>query len=105
MEQQTTNDKSKKRNSFFAKTNRIRLNLFSLAKNEIDEKKKSKNDCFSFNPKNFQFQDQIQNNLIKQAIDKKISLDTQKSSNVSSDIDEEENSSDLSSDEDEKADI
>ena len=82
-----------KRKSEFSKTNRIRLDLFSFEKNEVVEK--NKNNCFSFSNKLLENEKQKKFE-IKQPIIKQISLNNQKNSNNSLEINEE-NSSDMSS--------
>ena len=84
-----------KRKSEFSKTNRIRLALFSFEKKEINDK----NNCFSFSNKSF-VEEKIKKNETKPII-KQISIQSQKTSNNSFNIDEEENSSDMSWDEEE----
>ena len=85
-----------KRKSEFKKTNKIKNELFSFAQNEINEKKKIANEPFSFL---FQtINEKSEPNIVlkhNNIIEKKLSND---SSFYSSD---EENSSDLSCDEEE----
>ena len=96
-----------KRRSEFSRTNRIRLDLFSFAKNEIDEKKKGANDSFSFSNKAFEEKNEIQEKeqpkRQSKFITKKISLESQKTANDSSDLsDMEEESSEMSCEEEEE---
>ncbi len=86
-----------KRESDFAKTNKIKNKLFCFAQDEINEKKKIANEPFSFssqtvygenNKKEEQNLDLKNNNIIVKKI-----------LNDSSCVSEEENSSDLSCDE------
>ena len=91
-----------KRNSEFSKMNRIRLELFSFAQNEIKEKKKLVNDNnFSFSNKLIEEKKDKQNQKeIHQEPLKHNIIKNNKNSNDSSDItDEEENSSDISCEE------
>jgi len=89
-----------KRESDFAKTNKIKNELFSFAQHEINEKKKISNEIFSFSSQNVNGENnkklgpnlELKNNNI---IEKKIS------NNSSFDSRDEENSSDLSCDEEE----
>jgi len=92
--------KCSKRKSEIARTNKIKSELFSLTQNEINEKKKVTNEPFSFssllvNVKNHKKQE----SNIKL---KNINFDEKKISNDSScDSSHEDNSSDLSCDEEE----
>ena len=88
-----------KRKSEFSKTNRIRLDLFSFEKNEINDK----NNGFSFSNKSF-VEEKIKKIETKPII-KQISIQSQKTSNNSFDIAEEENSSDMSSGEENSSDM
>ncbi len=91
-----------KRHSEFSKMNRIRLELFSFAQNEINEKKKLVNDKnFSFSNKLMEEKKENQNQkeIHREPLKNKI-IKNNKISNDSSDItDEEENSSDISCEE------
>mgnify|MGYP006873158655 CR=1 FL=1 len=91
-----------KRKSEFDKNNKIRLQLLSFAQSEINEKKKSiignfsfSSDLFKKNMEEAQNTTKLEKKEIKPII-KQISLASQKTLNDSSDISEEENSSDLS---------
>lgn len=92
-----------KRSSEFFKANRIRLDLFSFAKNEINEHKKDSN-CFSFSNK-IEVPNEILEKEIRREetklITKQISISSQKTLNDTfSDIDDsEEDSSDMSCEE------
>ena len=106
MKVSSQNRKNLKRNSEFQKTNRIRLDLFSFAKNEINEKKeKERNTGFSFSNKIFdEKNEESQKDLKKdqtKSIIKAISLNSQKTSNDSFSEMSEEDSSEISCDEDE----
>ena len=99
MEQKSNKEKSKciKRNSAIHKANRIKNELFSLAQNEINEKKKIVNELFSFS--SFAVNDgnkkKIENNIDL----KKNNVEDKKISNDSScDNSDLENSSDISCD-------
>ena len=99
MEQKSNKEKSKciKRNSAIHKANRIKNELFSLAQNEINEKKKVVNELFSFS--SFAVNDgnkkKIENNIDL----KKNNVEDKKISNDSScDNSDLENSSDISCD-------
>ena len=103
---QNLNKNFLKRRSEFSRTNRIRLDLFSFAKNEINEKKKGANDRFYFS--NRAFEEKKEKKEIQEKkreskfITKKISLESQKTSNDSSDLsDMEEDSSEMSCEEEE----
>ena len=91
-----------KRHSEFSKMSRIRLELFSFAQNEINEKKKLVNDKnFSFSNKLIEEKKDKQNQkeIHREHLKKNI-IKNNKISNDSSEItDEEENSSDISCDE------
>ena len=95
-----------KRKSEFSRTNRIRLDLFSFAKKEINEKKKERNDSFSFSNRTLEGENKIPEEQPKKReskfITKKISLESEKAANDSSDLsDMEEDSSEMSSIEEE----
>ena len=99
-----------KRNSEFAKTNRIRLELFSFEKSEIKEKQKQENELFSFSTKIDD--DKTESKIVEleknetKFINKQISLHSKKTSNdsFSSDMDDSdsEESSQMSCDEEEE---
>ena len=99
-----------KRNSEFAKTNRIRLELFSFEKSEIKEKQKQENELFSFSTKIDD--DKTETKIVElekiesKFITKQISLDSKKTSNnsFSSDMDDSDSddSSEMSCDEEEE---
>lgn len=98
-----TEDKTKnlklKRNSEFSKTNRIRLELFSFEKNEINERQK--NDSFSFTTMKVEEKKEpkgVEEEKVKSKfINKHISLDSKKTSDDSLDSsDIEDESSDMS---------
>ena len=106
MKVSSQNRKNLKRNSEFQKTNRIRLDLFSFAKNEINEKKeKERSTGFSFSNKIFdEKNEELEKDLKKdqtKSIIKAISLNSQKTSNDSFSEMSEEDSSEISCDEDE----
>ena len=106
MKVSSQNRKNLKRNSEFQKTNRIRLDLFSFAKNEINEKKeKERNTGFSFSNKIFHEKNEESEKDLKKdktkSIIKAISLNSQKTSNDSFSEMSEEDSSEISCDEDE----
>ena len=89
--------KNIKRKSEFSRATKIRLDLFSFAKNEIDEKKKTHNDSFSFSNQSFEMPKEKKNSTF---ISKAISLNTQKTANDSFNIiSDEDDSSELSCDE------
>ena len=103
----SSEDKNKiskiKRNSEFSQTNRIRLDLFSFEKNEINEKKKQENDPFSFSSRIFDEKTETKkdelNKVEPKLINKQISLDSKKTSDdsFSSDMDDsDEESSEMS---------
>lgn len=103
----SSEDKNKiskiKRNSEFSKTNRIRLDLFSFEKNEINEKKKQENDPFSFSSRIFDEKTETKKDELDKVepklINKQISLDSKKTSDdsFSSDMDDsDEESSEMS---------
>lgn len=98
---QTNKNNFLKRRSELDRTNRIRLELFSLAKNEINEKKKVVNSIFSFSTNSIKPKDENQNIKDSNLITKQISLESKNTLNDSSEINEEENSSDISCDEEE----
>ena len=80
-----------KRKSEFSRTNRIRLDLFSFAKNEINEKRKETNDCFSFRCNTIDQKEQnSENKEINKELNKKISLDSKKTTNNSFNASESE---------------
>ena len=92
-----------KRNSEFSKMNRIRLDLFSFEKKEINEKQKKENDHFSFSIRIFDENKETEKDKLEKVepkfINKQISLDSKKTSDdsFSSDIDDsEEESSEMS---------
>ena len=91
-----------KRRSELGKNNKIRMQLLSLTQSEINEKKKKINDNFSFSSNLIKGNMENTHNGNKQEkkeakpIIKKISLVSEKTLNDSSDISDEENSSDLS---------
>ena len=106
MKVSSQNRKNLKRNSEFQKTNRIRLDLFSFAKNEITEKKeKERSTGFSFSHQIFdEKNEELEKDLKKdqtKSIIKAISLNSQKTSNDSFSEMSEEDSSEISCDEDE----
>ena len=98
--------KNVKRKSAFSNTNRIRLDLFTFEKNEIDEKKQKGNNCFSFSSilikGNNQEEEKEKQNQIKKEenklIIKQFSIKSGKTTN-DSDESESEDSSDMSCDE------
>ena len=98
---QTNKNNFLKRRSELDRTNRIRLELFSLAKNEINEKKKVVNSIFSFSANSIKPKDENQNIKDSSLTTKQISLESKNTLNDSSEINEEENSSDISCDEEE----
>jgi hypothetical protein len=89
-----------KRKSEFQKTNRIRLDLFSFAKNEINEQNKQTSSCFSFankldKEKNENSEKELkkeENKLIIKAISLNSKKTTNDSSSNMSDSEEEESS-------------
>ena len=91
-----------KRRSELGKNNKIRMQLLSLTQSEINEKKKKINDNFSFSSNLIKgnmentYNGNKQEKKEKKPITKKISLASEKTLNDSSDISDEENSSDLS---------
>ena len=97
-----------KRKSEFEKTNRIRLDLFSFAKNEINEQNKQTSSCFSFankldKEKNENSEKELKKEENKLII-KAISLNSKKttndsSSNMSDSEENEEESSEISCEE------
>ena len=102
MEHGTNKGKIKyaKRNSELTKTNKIKNELFSLAQNEINEKKKISNEPFSFSSLvvNVENNKKVEPDLKLKNInfeEKKISYDS------SCDSSNEDNSSDISCDEEE----
>ena len=99
MEHKSNKEKVKynKRKSACYKTNKIKNELFSLAQNEINEKKKIVNELFSFS--SFAINNE-NNKKLEHKIDlKNINFDDKKISNDSSnDSSDLENSSDLSCD-------
>ena len=96
--------KNVKRKSAFSNTNRIRLDLFTFEKNEIDEKKQKGNNCFSFSSnliKGNNQEEERQNQIKKEEnklIIKQFSIKSGKTAN-DSDESESEDSSDMSCDE------
>ena len=96
--------KNVKRKSAFSNTNRIRLDLFTFEKNEIDEKKQKGNNCFSFSSnliKGNNQEEEKQNQIKKEEnklIIKQFSIKSGKTTN-DSDESESEDSSDMSCDE------
>ena len=96
--------KNVKRKSAFSNTNRIRLDLFTFEKNEIDEKKQKGNNCFSFSSnliKGNNQEEEKQNQIKKEEnklIIKQFSIKSGKTTNDSHEI-ESEDSSDMSCDE------
>ena len=96
--------KNVKRKSAFSNTNRIRLDLFTFEKNEIDEKKQKGNNCFSFSSnliKDNNQEEEKQNQIKKEEnklIIKQFSIKSGKTTN-DSDESESEDSSDMSCDE------
>ena len=96
--------KNVKRKSAFSNTNRIRLDLFTFEKNEIDEKKQKGNNCFSFSSnliKGNNQEEEKQNQIKKEEnklIIKQFSIKSGKTAN-DSDESESEDSSDMSCDE------
>lgn len=88
-----------KRKSEFTKTNKIRLELFSLAQTEINEKQKLEKDCFSFSNQSFK---ETKERPQSKFISKKISLNSGKTANDSLDMSsDEEESSQMSCEEEE----
>ena len=88
---------SNKKSSELVKNNKIRLQLFSLTQNEINEKKKLINGNFSFSSNIIKGKmESKQEKKETKPIIKKISLASEKTLNDSSDNSEVENSSDLS---------
>ena len=88
-----------KRKSECTKTNKIRLELFSLAQTEINEKKKLGKDSFSYSNKLFE---ETKERPKSKFISKKISLNSGKTANDSLDTSsDEEESSQMSCDEEE----
>ena len=96
--------KNVKRKSAFSNTNRIRLDLFTFEKNEIDEKKQKGNNCFSFSSnliKDNNQEEEKQNQIKKEEnklIIKQFSIKSGKTTN-DSDESESEDSSEMSCDE------
>jgi hypothetical protein len=96
--------KNVKRKSAFSNTNRIRLDLFTFEKNEIDEKKQKGNNCFSFSSnliKGNNQEEEKQNQIKKEEnklIIKQFSIKSGKTTN-DSDESKSEDSSDISCDE------
>ena len=96
--------KNVKRKSAFSNTNRIRLDLFTFEKNEIDEKKQKGNNCFSFSSiliKGNNQEEEKHNQIKKEEnklIIKQFSIKSGKTAN-DSDESESEDSSDMSCDE------
>ena len=96
--------KNVKRKSAFSNTNRIRLDLFTFEKNEIDEKKQKGNNCFSFSSiliKGNNQEEEKHNQIKKEEnklIIKQFSIKSGKTTN-DSDESESEDSSDISCDE------
>ena len=96
--------KNVKRKSAFSNTNRIRLDLFTFEKNEIDEKKQKGNNCFSFSSiliKGNNQEEEKHNQIKKEEnklIIKQFSIKSGKTAN-DSDESESEDSSDISCDE------
>ena len=96
--------KNVKRKSAFSNTNRIRLDLFTFEKNEIDEKKQKGNNCFSFSSNLIKGnnQEEEKHNQIKKEenklIIKQFSIKSGKTTN-DSDESKSEDSSDISCDE------
>ena len=101
MEVATINKKFK-RQAISLKANRIRLDLFSFAKNEINEHQKPGFICFSFSNKIEDKNEDLEKEIKKQDL-KQISLSSQKTLNDSfSDAnDSEDESSDMSCDNEE----
>ena len=88
-----------KRKSECTKTNKIRLELFSLAQTEINEKQKLEKDCFSFSNQSFK---ETKERPQSKFISKKISLNSGKTANDSLDMSsDEEESSQMSCEEEE----
>ena len=91
-----------KKRSELDKNNKIRFQLLSLTQSEINEKKNLINDNFSFSSNLIQRNKESTNNTTKQEkketkpIIKQTSLESKNTLNDSSDISDEENSSDLS---------
>ena len=96
--------KNVKRKSAFSNTNRIRLDLFTFEKNEIDEKKQKGNNCFSFSSiliKGNNQEEEKHNQIKKEEnklIIKQFSIKSGKTTN-DSDESESEDSSDMICDE------
>ena len=91
-----------KRRSEFSRTNRIRLDLFSFAKNEINENKKLHNDSFSFSNQSFEKPEEKKEKKESKfkIMNKTISLNSQKTANDSFNMSsDEEDSSEMSCDE------
>ena len=99
-------NKNFKRQAISLKANRIRLDLFSFAKNEINEHQKRDSICFSFSnkieDKNKDLEKEIKKQDLKQ-IEKQIILSSQKTLNdsISDSNDSEDESSEMSCDEEE----
>ena len=88
--------KNLKRNSEFFRASKIRLDLFSFAKNEINENKKLHNDSFSFSSQTIEKPKENK----KSKFAKTISINSQKTSNDSFDNNsDQEDSSEMSCDE------
>ena len=85
--------KNVKKNTEFSRTNKIRLDLFYFAQNEINEKKKIHNDSFSFSN---HFSENPKEKKESKFITKIISINSQKTA---------KDSFDMSSDEDESSEI
>ena len=91
-----------KKRSEISKNNRIRLELFSLAQEELNEKKKVINVNFSFSNQTVAPKEEKANVEESKLMTKKISIASQNTLNDSSDMsDIEEDSSDMSCEEEE----
>ena len=90
------------RKSAFSKNGRIRLGLFSLAQEELNEKKKNLCANFSFSCQTIASKEEKPTEEESKLMVKKISIGSQNTLNDSSDIsDIEEDSSDMSCEEEE----
>ena len=91
-----------KRKSEISKNNRIRLELFSLAQEELNVKKKDLNGNFSFSSQLVAPKEQKETEEESKLMSKKISIGSKDTLNDSSDMsDIEEDSSDMSCEEEE----
>ena len=91
-----------KRRSEISKNNRIRLELFSLAQEELNEKKKALCGNFSFSSQSIVPKEEKPTSEESKLMNKKISIGSQNTLDDSSDMsDIEEDSSDMSCEEEE----